>query len=61
MHTLFVVGPQDPAEVIAKAKKEAVEHIFFGANQSFNIDGGTSRSMGWISSRIMPSRAFGLD
>ena len=42
-HTLFVVGPQDPAEVIAKAKKEAVEHIYLGANQSFNIDGGTSR------------------
>jgi hypothetical protein len=41
-HTLFVVGPQDPAEVIAKAKKEAVEHIYLGANQSFNIDGGTS-------------------
>ena len=42
-HTLFVVGPQDPAEVIAKAKKEAVEHIYLGANQSFNIDGGTSK------------------
>lgn len=42
-HTLFVVGPQDPAEVIAKAKKEAVEHVYLGANQSFNIDGGTSR------------------
>ena len=42
-HTLFVVGPQDPEEVIAKAKKEAVEHIYLGANQSFNIDGGTSR------------------
>ena len=41
-HTLFVVGPQDPAEVIAKAKKEAVEHVYLGANQSFNIDGGTS-------------------
>ena len=36
-HTLFVVGPQDPAEVIAKAKKEAVEHVYLGANQSFNI------------------------
>ena len=35
-HTLFVVGPQDPAEVIAKAKKEAVEHIYLGANQSFH-------------------------
>ena len=35
-HTLFVVGPQDPAEVIAKAKKEAVEHVYLGANQSFN-------------------------
>ena len=42
-HTLFVVGPQDPAEVIAKAKKEAVEHVYLGANQSFNIDGGTSK------------------
>ena len=36
-HTLFVVGPQDPAEVIAKAKKEAVEHVYLGANQSFQV------------------------
>ena len=36
-HTLFVVGPQDPAEVITKAKNETAEHIYLGANQSFNI------------------------
>lgn len=41
-HTLFVVGAQDPKEVIERVQKEAVEHVYLGANQSFNIDGGTS-------------------
>ena len=43
MHTLFVVGPQDPAEVIAKAKEEHVDHVYLGANQSFNVDNSTSK------------------
>ena len=41
-HTLFVVGPRPLQEVLKQAKKNAVDHINLGANQSFNIDGGTS-------------------
>jgi len=37
LHTLFVVGPQNYKEVIAKAQKENVKHVYLGANQSFNI------------------------
>jgi hypothetical protein len=33
--TLFVVGVQDPLEVIGMAQKNNCEHIYFGANQSF--------------------------
>lgn len=33
--TLFVVGIQDPNEIIEVAKKEKCEAIYFGANQSF--------------------------
>ena len=36
-HTLFVVGAQDPKEVIERVQKEAVEHVYLGANHSFNI------------------------
>lgn len=35
--TLFVVGIQPLKEVIAKAKKERVEHVYLGANQCFQI------------------------
>lgn len=35
METLFVTGVQNPAEVIVLAKQNKVEHIYFGANQSF--------------------------
>ena len=35
METLFVTGVQSPAEVIVLAKQNKVEHIYFGANQSF--------------------------
>jgi hypothetical protein len=35
MDTLFVTGVQSPAEVIVLAKQNKVEHIYFGANQSF--------------------------
>ena len=36
-HTLFVVGAQDPKEVIDRVQKEAIEHVYLGANHSFNI------------------------
>ena len=35
MDTLFLTGVQSPAEVIVLAKQNKVEHIYFGANQSF--------------------------
>jgi hypothetical protein len=35
METLFVTGVQSPAEVIVLAKQNKIEHIYFGANQSF--------------------------
>jgi len=34
-HTLFVVGAQDPKEVIDRVQKEAIEHVYLGANHSF--------------------------
>jgi|TARA_B110000211_G_C14057833_1_gene544184 hypothetical protein len=36
-HTLFVVGAQDPKEVIDRVQKESIEHVYLGANHSFNI------------------------
>ena len=33
--TLFVVGVQDPTQIVALAQKNNCEHIYFGANQSF--------------------------
>jgi hypothetical protein len=35
MRTLFVVGIQDSAEIVAAAQNNNCEHIYFGANQSF--------------------------
>jgi hypothetical protein len=35
--TLFVVGVQDNNEIIAAANEHQVEHIYFGANQSFPL------------------------
>lgn len=35
--TLFVVGMQDPEEVIELAMKNNVEHVYLGANQSFEL------------------------
>jgi hypothetical protein len=37
MQTLFVVGIQDPKEIIFTAEEHQVEHIYFGANQSFPL------------------------
>ena len=36
--TLFVVGLQPAEEILKVAKKNKVEHIYFGANMSFSID-----------------------
>jgi hypothetical protein len=35
LRTLFVVGLQDPQIIIQEAKNNEIEHIYFGANQSF--------------------------
>ena len=35
--TLFVVGMQDPEEVMEIAKNKNVQHIYLGANQSFDL------------------------
>ena len=35
--TLFVVGIQNPIDLIQKAREEDCTHIYLGANQSFNI------------------------
>lgn len=48
--TLFVVGIKDPNEVIALAMANNVDHIYLGANQSFQITGeyGTDEEVnGW--------------
>ena len=36
--TLFVVGLQSAEDILKMAKKNKVEHIYFGANMSFKID-----------------------
>ena len=36
--TLFVVGRQNPKEVLARAINNDCPHIYLGANQSFSID-----------------------
>lgn len=36
--TLFVVGRQNPKEVLARAINNNCPHIYLGANQSFSID-----------------------
>lgn len=35
LKTLFVIGLQDPADVVEQAAGHQVEHIYFGANMSF--------------------------
>jgi len=35
MNTLFVVGVQDPSDIISFARLKGCKHIYFGANQSF--------------------------
>ncbi len=46
METLFVTGVHKPSTVLATAKKNQVEHIYFGANQSFRT-GGVNDSATW--------------
>jgi hypothetical protein len=35
--TLFVVGLQNPTDIMEHAQTELCSHIYFGANQSFNV------------------------
>ena len=35
--TLFVVGTQDPGDIIYEARKLDVKHIYLGANKSFHM------------------------
>ena len=35
MRTLFVIGVQDPKNIVGAAQKHNCTHIYFGANQSF--------------------------
>lgn len=46
METLFVTGVQKPELVLATAKQNNVEHIYFGANQSFKT-GGVNDAYTW--------------
>lgn len=36
MKTLFIEGVQDTEEIMTFFKKEKCQHLFFGANHSFN-------------------------
>ena len=36
--TLFVVGLQNPKEILARALKHDCPHIYLGANQTFKVD-----------------------
>jgi hypothetical protein len=38
METLFVVGIQDPDEIVQTTRHKFVNHVYLGANQSFEID-----------------------
>ena len=47
MRTLFVVGVQDAYDVMALAKLKNCEHIYFGANQSFDAGGDVNNTTVW--------------
>lgn len=50
MDTLFVVGCRPLQEVIQKARHHAVDHIYLGANQSFDVKlpyGTDEEQKGW--------------
>lgn len=45
--TLFVVGKQNPKEILARALNNNCPHIYLGANQSFALDGTDEDSYEW--------------
>lgn len=48
--TLFVVGIQNPEEIVRIANAEGIKHVYLGANQSFSVTGqwGTDEEIeGW--------------
>ena len=45
--TLFVVGIQDPNKIIQLAQSNQCTHVYFGANQSFQVN-GTNDADGWM-------------
>ena len=47
MKTLFVVGVHDPYDVLEIAQSNDCEHIYFGANQSFNAGGDVNNAEYW--------------
>ena len=47
MRTLFVVGAHDPYDVIEQAQFHDCQHIYFGANQSFNANGNVNNVEVW--------------
>jgi hypothetical protein len=66
MRTLFVVGVQDSAEIVATAQQSNCEHIYFGANQSFpnlavNNSGEWNRWENMIGSCLMHGAWCTLD
>ena len=47
MRTLFVVGVHDPYDVIEQAQLNDCDHIYFGANQSFDAGGDPNNADYW--------------
>ena len=47
MHTLFVVGVHDPYTIMEMASEYNCEHIYFGANQSFDAGGDPNNADYW--------------
>lgn len=47
MRTLFVVDAHDPYDVIEQAQFNDCQHIYFGANQSFNAGGDVNNAEYW--------------
>ena len=47
MRTLFVVGTHNPYDVIELAHLHDCQHIYFGANQSFDAGGDTNNAEYW--------------
>jgi len=59
MKTLFVVGVHDQLDVLKQARDNNVDHIYFGANQSFpRLD--VNDPIGWRPWEDMISRLLGV-